>query len=378
VICETTAAPHQKDRNIAAADGSGSVAAAAARMGAEVLGTAPPELVRSISVAPNHLTGAGCYNPALDREEPLEESQSPAALALASDGPEGPAAPAAPQPPGPPESAKPPGAPAAAQPPGALAPDAPLAVRWQPGELHRVGPLEVPGLAARTVRVYLPSTFTPETPRFGLYMFDGQNVFDDQASFAGGWHLHRAVERLATGSRRMAPIVVGIDHGGEARLQELSPFPVADRPGRLDLLLDWLTGSLMPRLAAELPLVGGPVGAVAGGSSLGGLAAFYTHFRHPEAFGGALCMSPSFWIGDGEILRWAAAQPGPEVSRVYLDCGVREGRGAVMPLVAGLAAQLAERGWDHDHLMFRPDMKGAHNERSWRRRLPKALGFFYR
>jgi enterochelin esterase-like enzyme len=275
-----------------------------------------------------------------------------------------------------------PGAPASATPapvaPAApIAPGAPLAVDWQPGRLHLVGPLEVPGLAARTVRVYLPSTFTPEVPRFGLYLFDGQNVFEDQPSFSGGWHVHRAVERIAR-SRRLAPVVVGIDHGGEARLQELSPFPVADQPGQIDQLLAWLTGSLMPRLAAELPLVGGPVGSVVGGSSMGGLAAFYSHFRHPEAFGGALSMSPSFWLGDGEILRWAAAQPSPEVSRIYLDCGVREGRGTVMPLVAALAAHLAERGWDHDHLMFRPDMKGAHNERSWRRRLPKALRFFYR
>ncbi len=263
-----------------------------------------------------------------------------------------------------------PGAPGAA--------DAPLAARWRPGQVHLIGPLAVPGLSPRKVRVYLPSTFTPEAPRCALYLFDGQNLFEDQPSFAGGWHLHRAVERIARDSRRLAPVVVGIDHGGPERLRELSPFPLGERTGQLDLLLDWLTGSLVPRLGSALPLVAGPVGAVVGGSSLGGLAAFYAHFRHPEAFGGALSMSPSFWLADGEILRWTAAQPDPDVSRVYLDCGVREGRGSVLPLVAALAAHLAERGWDHDHLMFRPDMKGAHNERSWRRRLPKALRFFYR
>ena len=262
----------------------------------------------------------------------------------------------------------PPGAPApsmesaapAAPPAGARL--TPLVGEWRPGQIHVIGPLDVPGFPARRVRVYLPSTFTPEVPRFALYMFDGQNVFEDETSFSGGWYLHGAVERLAHGSRRLAPIVIGVDHGGESRIHELSPFMVADQAGQIDRLLDWLTGSLMPRLAAELPLIGGAVGAVIGGSSMGGLAALYTHFRHPEAFGGALCMSPSFWLGDGEILRWVAAQPNPEVSRV----------------VASMAANLAERGWDADHLMFRPDMRGAHNERSWRRRLPKALRFFYR
>jgi enterochelin esterase-like enzyme len=309
---------------------------------------------------------------------------SPRQQEILEPAPEAPAMPAAPPAPATTEAPVTPAmpeapvTPAMPEAPVTPAPVPPLAADWRPGQIHLLGPLEVPGLAARTVRVYLPSTFSPETPRFALYMFDGQNVFDDPPSFSGGWHLHRAVERLARGSRRPAPVVIGIDHGGEARLHELSPFPVADQPGRIDVLLDWLTGSLMPRLAAELPLLGGPLGAVAGGSSMGGLAALYTHFRHPKAFGGALCMSPSLWLGDGEILRWVAAQPAPEVSRLYLDCGAREGRGMVMPLVAALAAQLAERGWDHDHLMFRPDMRGAHNERSWRRRLPKALRFFYR
>lgn len=261
--------------------------------------------------------------------------------------------------------------------PAALAVDAPLTGEWRPGQIQILGPLAVPGHSPRLVRVYLPSTFTPEVPRFALYMFDGQNVFDDPPSFAGGWHLHAAVEKLAR-SKRPAPIVVGIDHGGQTRIDELSPFGAEVRAGSLDVLLDWLAGSLIPRLAAALPLLGGPVGAVVGGSSMGGLAALYAHFRRPRDFGGALAMSPSFWLGDGEILRWVAAQPVPEMSRIYLDCGVKEGRGMVLPQVAAMAAQLANRGYDPDRLMFRADPRGAHSEASWRRRLPRALRFFYR
>jgi enterochelin esterase-like enzyme len=261
--------------------------------------------------------------------------------------------------------------------PAVVAEDAPLATEWRPGQIHLLGPLAVPGHAPRLVRVYLPSTFTPEMPRFALYLFDGQNVFDDMPSFAGGWHVHAAIEKLAR-SKRPAPIVVGIDHGGSARLDELSPFATAAGASGLDQLLDWIAGSLMPRLAAELPLVGGPVGAVVGGSSMGGLAALYAHFRQPRSFGGALVMSPSLWVADGEIQRWVAAQPAPEVSRIYLDCGVREGRGSLLPQVATMAAHLANRGYDGDRLMFRADPRGAHSEASWRRRMPQALRFFYR
>jgi enterochelin esterase-like enzyme len=258
----------------------------------------------------------------------------------------------------------------------ATAPVPPLPAAWAPGTLHALGPFAVPGLAARQVRVYLPSDYDPGTPRDALYLFDGQNVFDDGPSYAGGWHVHTAVERRVERGRP-APVVVGIDHGGRERISELSPFDFRERTGRLELLLDWIVGGLMPALAAALALVPGAAGAVAGGSSMGGLAALYAHFRHPEAFGGALSMSPSFWVADGEILRWVAEQPVPETSRVYLDGGAREDRGGLLPLVAAMAAHLANRGYDADRLMFRPDARGAHYERSWSRRTPKALRFFY-
>src|SRR5262245_50514104 len=107
-----------------------------------------------------------------------------------------------------------------------------------PGEVQVMGPLAVPGLSPRRVRLYLPQGWRGE-PRRALYLFDGQNVFGDEPSFAGGWHAHEAVEKLARACFP-APVVVGIDHGGEERIAELSPFDFRARPGRLDLLLDWL------------------------------------------------------------------------------------------------------------------------------------------
>ncbi|HTQ79725.1 MAG TPA: alpha/beta hydrolase-fold protein [Thermoanaerobaculia bacterium] len=248
------------------------------------------------------------------------------------------------------------------------------------GGINVLGPFSVPGLSSRYVRIYLPRTYDPEAEHYALYMFDGQNVFDDEPSFSGGWHLHQAVERLAgtSGPGRPVPVVVGIDHGGQDRVLELSPFPFEGEEPKIDLFLSWVTGSLMPALAAELKLIRGPIGAVVGGSSMGGLAAFYAHLCHPEAFGGALVMSPSFWVAGNKILEWVVDQPLPEVSRIYLDCGAREGRGSLMPIVAAMAAHLASRGYEDDRLLWRPDARGAHNEASWRRRLPKALRFLYR
>ncbi len=253
--------------------------------------------------------------------------------------------------------------------PGALA-------RLRAGEVNLLGPFEVPGLAPRLVRVYLPRDYTPERPSFALWLFDGQNVFDDAPAFAGGWHLHAAVERLAR-TGRTVPVVIAIDHSGAGRIHELSPFEIHDKPGQAPLLLDWITGTLMPALTAELNLIPGPLGSLIGGSSMGGLCSFWSHFHYPHAFGGALAMSPSFWVADRAIFEDMAGQPTPAVTRIYLDAGGREDRGRLVPMVTTMATHLARRGYDGDRLMWRPDAKGRHDEVSWRRRLPKALRFLY-
>lgn len=269
---------------------------------------------------------------------------------------------------------------AAAVAPEALHSTAPGAADWPeptPGKIQVLGPYAPPGLVARRVRLYLPADFDPDVPHFTLFLFDGQNVFDDEPSYAGGWYAHEAAERLARAGKP-APIVVGIDHGGPERIRELSPFPVQGNKGQLDILLDWLLGTLKPALAERLPLIEGPAGSAVAGSSMGGLAATYAHFRRPLELGGALAISPSYWVDDGAILDWIQAQPRPPFSRVYLDSGMREGRGTLLPLVARMAGHLASRGYGDMNLRFRTDPKGLHNEQSWRRRLPAALRFLYR
>ena len=115
------------------------------------------------------------------------------------------------------------------------------------GRVHLLGPYPVPGLAvARQVRIYVPRRARPAS-RPSLVLFDGQNVFDDAPSFAGGWHAHAAVERLA---RNVSPpVIVAVDHGGEHRIHELSPFAVNGADGRAEVLVRWMAEVLLPELA---------------------------------------------------------------------------------------------------------------------------------
>jgi hypothetical protein len=63
--------------------------------------------------------------------------------------------------------------------------------------------------------------------------------------------------------------------------------------GGLDGLLDWIVDSPMPRLAAELPLIPGPVGAVVGGSSMGGRSVPIFRSLDPEDPGGPRRQDPA-------------------------------------------------------------------------------------
>lgn len=249
-----------------------------------------------------------------------------------------------------------------------------------PGSFVTLGPLSIAGMEPeRTVRVFLPEGFsrTPPAERRTLLLFDGQNVFDDEGSYAGGWHAHEAARRLRRARGVVAPAIVAVPHGGEARIAELSPFSHGSHVGRADVFLDGVVRGLVPILRAHLGLASGALDTFVGGSSMGGLAALYAHFRYPDTFGGALAMSPSLWVASPAIFAYIEGCPTPFFSRVYLDCGGREAAGRMLPLVRRMASLLEGRGYGPERLLFRADPRATHSEVHWRRRLPRALRFLF-
>lgn len=248
------------------------------------------------------------------------------------------------------------------------------------GRFEDLGVLEATGIAPRRVRAFVPRRRRGDggQPAPLLVMFDGQNIFDDAGSFAGGWHVHDVVERRAQTRRSPAPIVVGIDHGGGARLDELAPLRDPKHGGgKLPVLVDAIIGELLPRVDAQL---GAPAVRYIGGSSLGGLAALYAHLVHPDVFAGALAMSPSLWFTRARVAALLHRQPRPAHSRIYVDCGGREGADMWAPIEA-FAERLRTRGWSDvptrsaHRLKVRYAPHGKHEEAAWRRRFPEALRF---
>ncbi len=250
--------------------------------------------------------------------------------------------------------------------------------RPPPGSFHDLGTLDLPAFGgSRRVRLYEPQGRKEGVVRPVLYLFDGQNIFGHEGSFAGGWFAHEAVDKLIARKQIVAPLVVALDNGGAQRIEELAPFSMGGQGGRTKELIDWMAERVVPEVRRRFAVPEGALGGVVGGSSLGGLAALYAHHERADLFGGALCMSPSFWFAGGQVFHFVAEREKPPFSRIYLDCGTGEGRGRMMPLVEHMGNLLRERGYDGPQLMVRADKRGQHNEKHWRRRLPTALKFMF-
>ena len=249
-----------------------------------------------------------------------------------------------------------------------------------PGQFHSLGPFDVPGFASRRVHVYVPSgDEVPRHERPVLYLFDGQNCWTDWGSYAGGWYAHEAAEQLVGQPAWRAPVVVGIEHGGAQRVDELSPWEMSPRRGgRAEHFFDWVVHDLMPHVQHTFGLPGGALHTVMGGSSMGGLAALWAHYRYPEAIGGAIAMSSAFSVGHRAFFSFVDSHPKPLISRVYIDCGGLEGAGRMLAASEEMYRLLEHKGYPEGGLMWRPDPEAGHNEQAWRRRLPEALRFMFR
>jgi predicted alpha/beta superfamily hydrolase len=186
--------------------------------------------------------------------------------------------------------------------------------------------LEAPQLhTTKTIRLYLPKDYTTSQKKYPvIYMPDGQNLFDIKTAYLGEWKIDETLDRL-----NAQVIVVGIDHGGDKRLEELTPFANAKYGGgKGDLYLEFLVNTLKPYIDSHYRTKTNAKNTALFGSSLGGLIAFYASLKYPEIYGKVGCFSPAFWI-NRDPLKALMEQTPTYTSRIYLLCGDQEGDDAM-------------------------------------------------
>ena len=240
-----------------------------------------------------------------------------------------------------------------------------------------VPPLRMPQLGfARRLRVYLPPDYAEGARRYPvLYMFDAQNLFDEATSYAGEWGVDEAMDALAR-EEGFAAIVVGIDHGGELRANELIPYwNVRFLPNMGAAFVDDLVQAIKPFVDANYRTLPDREHTAIVGSSLGGLSADYAIHRHPGVFAKAGVFSPSYWVSD-EAFAAAGRAPLPAGSRVYLYTGGREGEESVRQLQT-MAEILRAQPGGADGVVVRVVPDAEHNEAAWRAEFPRAVRWLF-
>ncbi|MGH9943150.1 MAG: alpha/beta hydrolase [Pyrinomonadaceae bacterium] len=233
----------------------------------------------------------------------------------------------------------------------------------------------------RDLVVYLPPGYQREAGRGYpvLYMQDGQNLFDGRTSFVPGqhWHLSETADNLIRENAIEPPIIVGIHHAGQQRVEEYTPThdPNFKVGGGADLYGRMIVEELKPFIDGAYHTLPGREHTGLGGSSLGGLVSLYLGFKQSDTFGRVIAMSPSLWWDRRWLLRHLGQLDQVATLRLWLDAGTREGGGTRRNAKA-LSDALVARGFKAGFTFM--EAEGAsHCEQDWAHRVHHALRFVY-
>jgi alpha-glucosidase len=145
----------------------------------------------------------------------------------------------------------------------------------------------------KKIWVYLPKNYASTNKKYPIiYMHDAQNLFDKKTSYAGEWEVDETLNEM-----KAQVIVIGIEHGNDKRMDELTPFKNEKYGGgNGDNYLKFIAETLKPKVDRLYRTKTNAKNTAIFGSSLGGLISFYSVLKYPKVFGKAGVFSPSFWF----------------------------------------------------------------------------------
>lgn len=238
---------------------------------------------------------------------------------------------------------------------------------------------EMPGLArTRQIRIYLPPSYEGADSNYPvIYMHDGQNLFDDATSFVGEWGVDELLNEIsAEGGPEF--IVVGIDNGGELRLEELTPYPNPKYGGGKGAqYLAFIVEVIKPYIDEYYRTLPDAEHTCLMGSSLGGLITHYGIYTYPEVFSKAGVFSPSYWFSYEQMKQLTSDNPLPKSHRLNLLVGKKEGANMYLPM-GEMVKTIKESGHPETNLVSKVVEDGEHNEKFWRSELKEALLWLFK
>jgi len=214
----------------------------------------------------------------------------------------------------------------------------------------------------KKIWLYLPKEYATSKKKYPvIYMHDGQNLFDSKTSYVGEWNIDEKLDSL-----NAQVIVVGIEHGNEKRIDELTPYK-NDKygGGKGDNYLEFIVKTLKPKIDSTYRTKPNKINTVIMGSSLGGLISYYALLKYPGVFGKAGIFSPAFWINP-EIFELTKSAKTLD-SKMYILCGDNESKDMVSD-VNKIEILVSDIRCSCRHLTRKKIVKGGqHNEKLWRK-----------
>lgn len=216
----------------------------------------------------------------------------------------------------------------------------------------------------RQLRVYLPPGYENNEQRYPvIYMHDAQNLFDNATAYAGEWAVDETLNRLAM-SDNLHVIVVGIDNGGDFRMNELSPWTNLEfGEAQGEAYLTFITEVVKPYIDNRFRTKSEARNTAIIGSSMGGLMSHYAALAKPDVFGKAGILSPSYWYS-GDVFGYTSTVEIPSTSKFFVSVGGLEGT-SMAPDVERMQGLLRSRGMAAENLFTRVVEDGEHNEAFW-------------
>ena len=229
--------------------------------------------------------------------------------------------------------------------------------------------LEAPQLnTQKKIWVYLPKDYqNSKKPYSVIYMHDAQNLFDAETSYVGEWKIDEYLDSINSNES----IIIGIEHGNEKRIDELTPF-VNEKygGGKGDLYLDFIIETLKPYVDLNYRTLTDHDHTIIWGSSLGGLMSLYAVIKYPDTFGKAGIFSPAFWINKNEIFELVKNSDINPNHKFFFLVGSEEGESMEIAseMVSDqhdIAKLLIDKGIDNRNIMDKVVPNGHHNETLW-------------
>lgn len=220
----------------------------------------------------------------------------------------------------------------------------------------------------RRIWIYLPASYhLTKGKRYPvLYMNDGQNLFNLQTAPFGEWGVDEALDSLQRKSGREA-IVVGIDHGGNKRLNEYNPFDNDSfGVGEGKRYAAFLAETLKPYIDKNYRTLSDVGHTYIAGSSMGGLISLYTVVAYPNVFGAAGVFSPAFWTSP-PIFKTVSDAKWNSAKRFYFYAGGKEAKPMQKDMEKMIKVLQTKTNYE---VVSSIDPLADHNEAAWRKEFP--------